>query len=258
MEAAEEPVPSDGIRLTSRLVSEESMKRGIVELLLHARHYVWGIKRPSFDMSSGRDQSTDLILSEEDNLTMDGQIDPRLLKARRINLVITVKDGGTATINFKTRYIHIAADSPGLRKALASFNRCLRLGARSRWISMISVLSLILAPLFLIFSLFIIESSLNPKSSSVHPVYDRWFNPILASLFVLWAISVSAALLIYIVIWRSGPLRIWPRGLTFKSILRAIYRIRVSDAVRRNATTIGAAIIASVISGTLVYLLTRL
>jgi hypothetical protein len=257
MNAVEDSPTSDTVRLTSRLVNQDSMKRAIEELLSNARHYIWGIKRLSFDMSSGQDQTADLVLSEDDHLVMDEHIDLRLLKARRVNLAITVKDGGTATITFKPRFVNIVADSPDLRKALADFRRSLRAGARSRWVTSTGIVILLLSPIALFFAALFTENATYPKSNGHHPVYNEWFSVVgNASLLLLLATALIACI-IYVIIWRSGPLRIWPQGLTLKSALRAIYRIKVSDSLHRHATTIMVTVVASVISGVLVFLFTR-
>jgi hypothetical protein len=263
--------PSRG-KLTSRLTSAESMAKGLEDLLAGVLRYTVLIRRPSFSWDSGQFQSTYLALYEGENnkLVVDGKIDPKLLKSRQVVLLATASDGGTAKIHLTSRRIEVLARTPDLDKLLKSFNAQLLDGAKSRWLTIGGCWALAILPGIFIGSLFIIDSLVNPrirhafygnngstKVASSGPPPDKWTIHAALALLPFWLAAVVLAIVVGLVVVRSGPLRIWPRSLSLKSLLHAMYQIRVSGALTRNLLFIIVSIISAVIGGVVTALVSK-
>jgi hypothetical protein len=218
------------------------------------------IKRPSFSWDSGQFQSTDVVLFEDSQLVVDGVIDPRLLKARQVVLLATAPDFGTAKVNLTSRRVEILSGSPDLYKLLKSFDAQLSQSARSKWISSGGSWALVILPGLLIGALFFVDSLVNPgirhafyssnsATNSSGPPPDKWTIQAAVGLLPFWLAAVISATMVALVVARSGPLRIWPKGLTMKSLVQAMYQIRASGALSRNLLFIIVSLISAVVGG---------
>jgi hypothetical protein len=260
--------PKPGKELTRRLANAESMAKGLEQFLAGLRRYTILIKRPGFSWDSGQFQSTDLTLYEDSKLIADGVIDPRLLKARQVVLIATAPDGGTAKINLTSRRVEILAGTSDLYKLLKTLNTQLLHNARSRWLTAGGSWALVILPGILIGTLFALDSVINPgirhavygnnaKEASSGPPPDKWTVHAALGLLPFWLLAVVSAIVVALVVARSGALRIWPKSLTIKSILQAIYQIRVSGALSRNLLFIIVSIVSAVIGGVVTALVSK-
>lgn len=254
--------------LTRRLATPESMAEGLAEFLGSLKRYTVVIRRPGFSWDSGQFQTTDLTLYEDEKLVENGVIDPRLLKARRVTLIATASDGGTASVDLTSRSIVTFANSSDLSRLLRSFNDRLLKNARSRWITYGGSAALIFLPLLLFLVDVIAETLIDPKwrqyvwgnertSNVKAPPTDKWTVHIGIAILILWFVTIIAAIIIMLVVSRSGPLRIWPASLTVKALFQTLYRIRISGAIPRNALFVIVSVFSAVIGAVLTALLTK-
>lgn len=240
-------------RLTRRLVTPECLRIGLKNLLSNATRYTLVIRRSSFNWDTGETQVPELVLFESGHLSLDATLDPVLLKSRRVLLLLSVSDGGTARINLSTRQVSVWADTLELRRALESFNQHLRSGARSRFITPGWALFVAVIPVLWVILLVAIEDFVDHKAYQAYKALP-WQYDLGRPIILLWPAFLLICLVITIVIIRSGPLRIWPDSFTVKALFRTAYKIRFGEASRRNLMTIFVA----VITGVLVYLLTHI
>lgn len=250
---------SVALRLTRRLVSEEAMAAALQEFLSCSRHYVFGIRRSRFKY--GRKRESEIIISSDSNkpLSRDG-IDPRLRDARCSNVMLTVQDGGTATIHLCRRTIHVVANSPDLGQAIIAIGERLKSGARSRFFSMGSALAFFVSPVVVLLALAQIELAVNPRAHGHHPIYDHWFQSAGNVIEFTWLICEMIGIGIMLPILISGPLGIWPNGLTVETAHSVAYRVRVSirNAFRYHSMTITTGVIVTVLSGLIISFITHL
>ena len=252
--------------LTRRLATPESMAEGLAEFLTGLKRYTVVIKRPGFSWDSGQFQTTDLTLYEDEKLVENEIIDPRLLKARRVTLIATATDGGTAKIDLTARSVDTLANSPDLSKLLRSLNNSLLKNARPRWITYSGGAALFFLPILLFILDIFAEMLIDPKwrhlNTNVpnvkYPPTDKWTLLIGIAILILWIVTIIAAIIIMLVVSRSGPLRIWPASLTVKALFQTLYRIRLSGAIPRNALFVIVTILGAVIGSVLTALLTKL
>jgi hypothetical protein len=233
-------------QLTTRLADPESMARGLEQLTSHLRRYTIVLKRSAFDWDTGKPQQPNLVLFEDEPPVANGSIDPRILKSKSVVMLVTVK-AWTSTSE--------------LRRLVDEFNISLLDNARSRFISSRSS-NLIVGLSFLIFGIpFVVDLTINSKlrRDLGDPTYTgqepwgHWFSGAYLATAIIWALLIFIAFAIDIIRSRGGPLRIWPQALTVQSLAETIYRIRVSEAIRKNINGITIA----VLTGLIVYVLTR-
>jgi hypothetical protein len=246
------------------------MAQGLADFLAGLKRYTVIVKRPGFSWDSGQFQTTDLTLYEDEKLVENGVIDPRLLKARRVTLIATAPDGGTAKIDLTSRSVVTFANSLDLNRLLKSLNNQLLKKARSRWITYGRSAALFFLPILLFFINYTTDTLINPKlrhsvystskasnSNSNSPPLDKWTVQVNIAILLLWIIATIAAIIIMIVVSRSGPLRIWPTSLTVKALFQTAYRIRISGSISRNALFVFISIFSAVIGAVLTAILTK-
>src|ERR1035441_283572 len=205
--------------LTNRLVSIESVAAGLEELLSKLLRYTVIIKRPGFSWETGRFQSAEIVLFEDEKLINNNVLDPRILKAKRVVFILTSKDRGVASLDLKSRQIQYWAHTPELSNLIAEFNDQLLRGARSNDIQ-----------------------------------YDQWALTASVVIFVALLLLILMAVILGLVrIWAS-PLLIWPEGLTPRSFLQVIHKIRISVTLRGNINNI----IVGVVTASVVLIITKL
>src|ERR1017187_458805 len=249
--------------LTNRLVSIESVAAGLEELLSKLLRYTVIIKRPGFSWETGRFQSAEIVLFEDEKLINNNVLDPRILKAKRVVFILTSKDRGVASLDLKSRQIQYWAHTPELSNLIAEFNDQLLRGARSRWFTPGAITALIVVPFFAFFMPPIIDIFSNPKirhivfhakSSSNDIQYDQWALTASVVIFVALLLLILMAVILGLVrIWAS-PLLIWPEGLTPRSFLQVIHKICISVTLRGNINNI----IVGVVTASVVLIITKL
>lgn len=246
-------------RLTMRLVTPTSMARGLERLAADLPRVTVIIRRSKYDRETAKFQAPYLTLFEGEQLVVDGSIDPRLLKARHVTLIGTTQDGGTARIDLTSRVVQTWASTAGLKEAIDSFNNELIKGARSRWFTGVAAAAMLVSIVPALLALSAIDGIVNPKvgriiysgkfnSPGTTAPFDVWAVRSGVVVFFLWLLLCIAAAIIMITIAQARPLRIWPVGLSLRSIIQTAYRIRFSTTLRQDRRSI----IVGVITGLLV------
>src|SRR5690242_6632840 len=103
-------------RLTSRLISQESMRQALASLLSGADRYSVFLK------TARQGGQTNTLTLFEDGIDLTNSLDPRLLRSRNVLIVIASKSGGAAEVNITSRRWEVLQDSPVIREKLAEFN----------------------------------------------------------------------------------------------------------------------------------------
>jgi hypothetical protein len=238
------------------------MAKGLDGLLSNLLRYTIIIKRPSFSWDTGRFQSAKLVLFEDEKVVEDGLIDPRLVKAKQVTLIAISRDRGIARINLTTRQVQYLAYSPGLSGLMLKFANDLLSGARSRWFTPGAALAAFIIPFFGLIAVPFVDILVNPHLRHLVTMpnepkqlpYDHWTTAAGLAILVIWLfMALVAGYLGLVRVW-AGPLLLWPKNLTLRSILGIVYRIRISTTLRENTTTV----LVSVITALVVFVITKL
>src|SRR5260370_40953892 len=83
-------------RFNCWLVSHETMRDALNQLLANTERYIMVIRQPRTNWQTGKSQDTGLTLFESDSIDLTSAIDPRLLRSRRIVRILSDKKNGTA------------------------------------------------------------------------------------------------------------------------------------------------------------------
>lgn len=219
-------------RLTTRLVTPESMSRALKTLLADTERYVIAVSRPRFSWRSGKAQEPAIIIYDGDPLALDDQLDPRLRASRQVIILITQDDGGVAEINLTSRTWGAWNSTPALTKRMLSVNQCLLDGARTRLIGALPAILMFSAPIWLDAVAFFTWAFSSPaarnqvfgKTSNV--ITPHWLSVYISALFHLWPIFVLLAAAILLIDIMSGGLSVWPDAVTETSAFKAFHSIR--------------------------------
>jgi len=95
------------------------MAGALDELLRQCQRYIIAINRTSFNWDTGESRSPSIVLFESEHPVTEQGIDPRIVKARNVTIVVTVSDGGTAIIYMKQRRLQILTPTAELNKVLS-------------------------------------------------------------------------------------------------------------------------------------------
>jgi hypothetical protein len=236
------------------------MTEGLAELFAALKRVTVIVTRSSFNWEIGQAQAPNLALFEDEQLIVDKIIDPRLLRAKRVVILATASDGGTAMLDLTGRSVQMLADTSEIRRVVSSFNGHLLRNSRSKWLTAAGGWTLSLLPLAAIFIGYIVDTIVNPRNRrAIYDVNtnqkvgkfqpDIWLLSFARVMLVILAVGIVLALVIGIIRARSGPLRIWPDGLTTKTALRGLYRMRV--ALPSNAAPFTIAVVAAILGALL-------
>lgn len=243
--------------LTSRLVRQEAMRRALLDLLHDIPRYMIVITRSRFDFTSASPQIPKIVLNETDNLDLSTEniIDPRLRRAKRIQFILTEKDGGTCKLALTNRQVEIWQDSPLIRSRIIEFNRNLLEGASIGLVSFGYAMLLVLIPPLLALGGVIFWTVTNSRVRHAFYVADKpltnypnpaWLNDYGSTMIILWIPATITAIIMMMIILSSGPLRIWPQSLTMKSALQLALSIRVTLFTREVARGVAIAVISAI------------
>jgi hypothetical protein len=241
--------------LTQRLISAESMASGLDELLSKLLRYTLIIDRPSFSWETAQSQSPNVVLFEDEKPIIDGAIDPRLFKARRVTLMVTSSDRGVASIDLTSRRILVSVSTDELRNLIKDFNERLLAGARSRWFTPQAVASLVTTTVLAIAMPIVVDIIVNPKvrhivnsgNSNRGVPWDAWVSKSTLIVAIVAIVPTLMAVIISVIRTRSGSLRVWPGGLTLRAFAQTVYKIRISDTLRKNISSIAVGVVTAVI-----------
>lgn len=254
---------------TQCLVSAEALKAALKTLLDDTERYIITIKRSSFNWDSGKNQEAELTIFEGDQLDLADAVDPRLLRSRRVTVVLADKGNGVAKIDLTARSWEIVGGGSAMREKLISANAQLLDGVRSRFITPGYIALTMLAPLWSVLLVLASWTLASPRTrhlSNANPYnqaafnasFPQWTDTYTHAAFILWPIFIFIGLVMITARLLSGGLRIWPESFTFKSIVGAFYRIRISTFTPGNATVIVTGIIIAVVSALITLLFTHI
>ena len=165
------------------------------------------------------------------------------------------------------------ANTPGFSPASRQIDRiqftvdCRR---RSRLITGGSALAILLAPLWSFAILFVIWSVSSVKNANAFwgtykpgtkykfPPLPEWLHNYWHAVLLLWPLLAIVFFAILSIGALAGGLQIWPESITFKSASTALTRIRLSTFTVANTSQAIIAVVAAIIGGVIVLLLSHL
>ncbi|MFJ6676553.1 hypothetical protein ACIQMJ_36080 [Actinosynnema sp. NPDC091369] len=227
--------------MLGRLLSRESLSKGLNELLIDAEHWIIQVQRSQFDWDSGSQQEPALTFRKGDDLELSPNLDPRLIKSKRVKLLAFWSDGGAISINFTDGRIDVILESPSTDERVANFNETVSVGAASRFLSAGWALILFLWP-------FLIGMMGYAAGTAFDSNFRTWAldqgrkdkappsevaDTIVQIGFYTWPIGLALALMIGYVRLMSGGLKVKRTLFTTTSVLQFIYRLR-KETFRRD------------------------
>ncbi len=241
--------------LTSRLVSPSGFSNALEELQEACTRYTAIIRRSVFSTEVAETDSVTIVFYEDEPLVKDGTIDSRLIRSKQVTLLITVRDGGTATLNLTSRVVNPIYASKELVQVVESFNDKLIEGARSRWTTAGSTLALVCLPILALLVVIFCDAAVDPRvehaltnGNPKTPVpWDFWVAPSEVIIALSGIVFLAIAVGLSFIRLSSGSLRIWPEKMTRKSLVLGLRRIRISDSTHRNVATLIIGIVTGVV-----------
>jgi hypothetical protein len=249
-----------------RLVSQEIMRDAISQLLANTERYIVLLKLPRTNWQTGKSQNTTLTLFESDGIDLTSAIDPRLLRARRVAIVLSDRQKGTARIDLSKRTWEVWQDSPTIREKLIEFNSKLILGKRGPFVTSGWAWSALLVPAWTWFIAFTIWSVADKKNrhylstntpGQKAPPTPHWLHIFFSAALLSWPFWILVFLCITIIISMSGGLLIWPSSLTANSAAEAFYRLRTNLFTMVNMSMVIIGSITALLGALFTYFLTR-
>jgi hypothetical protein len=261
-------------RPTKQLVRPEAMRKGLQQLLADTERYTIVIRRSGTNPETGETQDKSVRLFESDQIDLTNGLDQRLLRSKRVIIVLAERDRGVARIDLTARSWEILQGSTLLADRLAAFNSELVAGARSRLTTASSAGAILFAPLWSFALLFIIWSMSSSKNENAFwgtnntyntrtktykfPPLPEWLHGYWHAVLILWPVLVVIVLAILSIRALAGGLQVWPESITFKSASRALTKTRLSTFTVANASNLIIAVVAAVIGGVIVLLVSHL
>ncbi|WP_203658216.1 hypothetical protein [Actinocatenispora rupis] len=191
------------------------------------------VRQPTFDRRTKARQPAFFVIDDLRPYldSPSGELDPRLVNAKKVTAVLMLNDGGIVEIDLTDRKWTCPAPSDGVRELLTELDRALRDGARARaTFGPLRVLAFWWYPL-LAFVLAEVDASTNPhlahqfQERSAQLDYSPWLIHLAWGALPWWILSTAAALVLTIFRSRSGALRIWPASILSVSPAEIGYRI---------------------------------
>lgn len=241
------------------------MRAALSELLADTKRYMIIIKLPRVNWETGKSQHTQLTLFEGDPVELGEAIDPRLLRARRVSIILADDSNGVLEINITRRTWRILQDSSALRDKLIDFNSQLISGRRTRFISPGWACIVLFSPawgIFLAALVFLLGTTAGRKfvgsqSNVPTPPVPDWVHNMALTLVVCWPFFICIFLAMFAIISSSGALLVWPNSLTMNSVAEALYRVRTNLFTLVNTIALVIGIAAAFFGALFTWVLTR-
>jgi hypothetical protein len=83
----------------------DSVAKALEELLANLARYTLLIRRSTFSAETIESDNPNVVIFENEPITLDGKIDDRLLRAKQVTLIATAQDRGTAKIDLTSRTV---------------------------------------------------------------------------------------------------------------------------------------------------------
>ena len=228
------------------------MRDAVAELLNDAERCVITIRQAEFNRDKGSQQPRELVLFENDQLDLTTQLDPRLRRARRVQIFLVDKSRAAALIRFPQRSWEVVAEGSDLRKKLTSFSDNLTAGARSRIFTPTAAIWLIVFPVLVGGAPIAVYSAIqgyrhpNKPAQTIHN--PHWMDTFFAAWIYTWPAFIAAALALVIVNGIGGALGVWPKTLTRGSISEAMYKIQAIIFTPTNIASIITGVVIAVVA----------
>src|SRR5664280_542230 len=229
-------------RLVSRLVSPEAMSKAHRSLFRSSQRYFVVVTRSGLNWDTGDLQSPTLLLTESDDIELEN-LDPRFLKARRIEITSMLTDGGLLRLRLdwaSPSKWEVLNESPQTRTALRAFDDALKEGIRSRLLVNGPFLLAVLVCWPFIWrvasrSLVLFLDPGYRKYVNATPAYRQghtevvpwWVSATWRLAIYSWPATLLGVGIIQAIFYKAGALKVWPESLSVGSRLRIAYRVRV-------------------------------
>lgn len=252
--------------MTRRLTSVSNMAKALSDFFSRFERHTILITQPAFIWSTGEKQEPNIVLYEGDaNLVDNRVIDDRLLKARRIVFIGTAPDKGTIKIDFTARTVAMYLSSPDVIRSLTSFKEQILKEARSKWITAAGAWGIFFVPLLALAADLFVDALVNPRirhdwlgrpqGKRFYPGPDHLAYSIATFIGLVAIVATLAAVIVALIVARSGPLRIWPEAFTSDAFQQVGYRLR--SAIIENTATIIVGVFCAIIGAIVAALLTK-
>lgn len=232
----------------SGVVRHEAVLRALDAIEEAAESYTVILSRSRVDWAQGNLQERFRRLDSPGSLVINGGINPELIAAKSVRVIITTPDHGLVDLYRKMRAVEVINPSPQSSAFVSEFADTLRAG-RLRWIRRVEW-SLWASPVSL-FAVGVVDTlrqlaSPNSRYNLIHfcdhgdacfraaPDPPTWLTATYGiALFLGVVISILAAAAYFAVRRLGGSLRAWPERLTAREILRQAILWRRRISIRR-------------------------
>jgi len=245
----------------------EVFQEALRDLLDEADHWSIFIERSRINWDTGEQQQRGLVFHKgDDDFTLnDEKLDTRIVRSKYVEVVLSWSDGGAAILNLTSRDWRAINRSPSLKKNIERFEKKIKEGAASRFLTAGFALFLAMLPILTYIALATLALLLGPagraylvsnsSAGTPSPPAPAWFVEITPVIFISWPFAIAIATGIQILRSKSGGLRIRPNIEAHLSLLALIYRLRTEGLRVENWRQIGTGIIIAIISALATYLL---
>jgi len=250
--------------LTQRLVTPDGIHEALHVLLTKVDQYLLVVQRSRYS-KTGEDQSPGLLFTEIEPADLDKDIATHLSNAKRALVILRTNDPdvGVGSLDLTTRKWESLIENERLNEALIEFNDTLAKHSKARWFTYGWAWTAFFAPIIISFVAYIGGILFDPAlrsqifSGRQEIAYPAWLESITFRAGELWPVFIAIGLIIIVIVAQSGALRVWPQKLTRKAFVTAAYRIRASNFLARNASTLLGSVLAAAISALITVWLTR-
>jgi hypothetical protein len=199
------------------------------------------IERSRISWNTGEAQSPGLVIHKGEDLDLSETLDFRLVGSKKVEIILSWPDGGSALMNLTDRGHRFITSSPSATERINEFEAELKLGAGSRIFTFGLGLMLALWPLTAFIPAFFVTIFTDPatrryiftngSASTPAPPIPHWADEYLRIIIYFWPAALVFAVTIAYTRIRSGGLRIRRNTEIQLSWLAFLYRLR-SEGLR--------------------------
>ena len=264
------PIPDEG-SLTDRLIPTEKLSQLMSEFLAAAQRYTFIVERWPVDLRTSEPQEDRVFLEEID--LNDGRIDPVLVRASVVHVVVEMPDKGLGRIDLTARRWQIWRPSDQLDAAVVKLRDGLR--EAGRWPLLVPKvlvflgvwpIVLLIAAMFVSMTLVVIVELVNPGAvpgptdavapTELDPAVEQVVTRIVTGVAIAWVASIVLALSLTLCLRLiGGGVGHLPSNVSAQGLLRVLVRIRLSSSLKQVSNAVLIAVTSAVVTAVVLWLL---
>lgn len=221
----------------NKIVTPEALGEALEDFVKTADSWTFHISRPRIDWDSGDGQQESIILRPNDDVKLNPELDPRLVRSRKVYLSAQWPDGGSAVTDLTERSYQVLTGSEQSHEAISTFNKKLHKNG-IRFTGPGTVALMLLWPILLWVAAIIVGTEFDPilresfenrpqQPGESHPTpIPPWLHDTMSVSVIIWPFTILVGLALFALRTYCGGLRVKRASVSKLSLFMIIYRLR--------------------------------